>query len=297
MDRPDLEQFLSQARECIRTERYEKAEEFARQALELDATSSEAHELLGIALSKLGRAHEATEELKRATELAPDSPRAHFNLAAHLYQIRDAAGALEAVRRALSLNPNHAGALRLQQQIERETAAAAPPANPDPNAPPPVIASQPSYEPSAPQYYHPGLAPIPRHTSKFIERNEKLWDGLLWTAWALHVVSLVVLYAWLFANLGAIQNFQSAVPSDQFALFEDLLDQFLPATILLIVTVVGFLTLWILDLVDRRPEASALAAAVIGIVLAPCCMCYLHLLTPILFIPYWIATRKAPAAR
>ncbi len=297
MDESALEQFLSQARECIRAERYQKAEEFARQALELNPDSSEAHGLLGVALSKLGRGHEATAALERAAALAPDSARAHFNLAAHLYQIGEKARALEATNQALSLDPNHAGALKLKQQLEREIAVPGPFPSRASDEPPPVVASPTTYQPPAAPYYNPGLAPIPTHSSRFIERNEKLWEGLLWTAWALHVVSLVILYAWLFANVQAIQGFENAAPSDQFAVFEQLLNEFLPATVFLMITVVGFLTLWIMDMVDRRPESGALAAGIVGIVLAPCCLCYLHLLTPILFIAYWVTTRKAATAR
>jgi hypothetical protein len=141
-----------QAREHLKQLRVEEGEAAARQAVELDPQSDDAHTLLGIALCRKGRNTEGIEELGRAVVLNPANVTARSNLAI----ARQQAGHLEAARAewtaVLSLDPNNTkarGALAVVEwQIQQATGqpqGSAPPVSRVPAAVPP---SQPAAPPT-----------------------------------------------------------------------------------------------------------------------------------------------------
>lgn len=287
-------QFTRQALEHLRADRFPQAAEFARQAVELDPESGEAHGALGIALAHMGRTAEATDALKRSVELLPGDAKARYNLAAHLFRIGERDAALRQARAALEIQPTHRAALELVRQLERMTGSRPPDAPP---APPPVEPSDSPggsvYQPGAPIYYDPGAAPRPLHSMAFIERMGSAWDGVLWVTWTLNLVATVAFYVVVYTRIvpGA-ESMDTASPSQQMQFFDDVMTQGFGWGAAAVLMALAMMAVWIVDIADRRPAATGMTLGVIGAVLAPCCMCYLNILSIVIFVGYFVATRR-----
>lgn len=287
------DQFTRQAIEYLRADRFPQSADFARQAIELDPLNGEAYGVLGIALAQMGRNAEATEALRRSAELCPNDAKARYNLAAHLYRIGDKQEALRELRAALELQPSHRAALKLHQQLQRElgsdherTTVTPPPVNMEANAPPQQAPGQ------APMYYDPNRAPRPTHSLPFIERLGTGWDATLWILWSLNAVVTVAFYVWLFSWVPATESLGTAPPTQQMATFEELFTQGLGWSMAAGLLALAMMAVWILDLIDRRPSPTAMTLGVVGTLFVPCCMCYLNLLSILLFVGYFVATRR-----
>jgi tetratricopeptide (TPR) repeat protein len=75
------DQFIKQARECLKNGQYFEASEFAQQAVETDPNSGDAYMLLGAALSNSDVPDEAADALTAAIRINPASAKARYNLA------------------------------------------------------------------------------------------------------------------------------------------------------------------------------------------------------------------------
>jgi tetratricopeptide (TPR) repeat protein len=86
----------------------DEAEKEARRALRLDASSADAHTLLGIILASRGNADaEALENLSQAAALAPDNLDAVFYLGRLQYLNKDYVNSVKNLRTAVNLNKKH----------------------------------------------------------------------------------------------------------------------------------------------------------------------------------------------
>jgi TolB-like protein len=82
------------------------ADEASRKAVELDASSSEAHAARGFALTNLHKWNEAEPEFRRSLELNPNNAAAHYFYAfGFLASLNRQAEAMDQMRTALSLDP------------------------------------------------------------------------------------------------------------------------------------------------------------------------------------------------
>lgn len=286
-------EFIRQALDHLRAERFSQAAEFARHAIDMDPQSGEAYGALGVALAQMGRAAEATDALKRSVELLPADAKARYNLAAHLYRTGDYEGALREVRAALEIQPSHRPALELLRQLERQMA----PSTSLPPAPPPMEppVGEPSglQQPAAPGYYDPEAVPRPVHSIPLVERLGTAWDGILWVTWTVNVAAMVAFYVVLYTRIvpGA-ESLETASPGQQMQFFEDIATQGFGWGAAAALTALAMMAVWVLDLLDRRPSATAMTLGIMGAVLAPCCMCYLNILSTLLFIGYFVSTRR-----
>ncbi len=158
-----------QAREHLKQLHVEEGEAAARQAVELDPQSDDAHTLLGIALCRRGKNTEGIEALGRAVTINPSNVTARSNLAT----ARQQAGHLEAARAewltVLALDPNNTkarGALAVVEwQIHQATGDPSMPAaqHSAPQPVQPVQPLQPGPQQAAPAAVRHDLAgnPIP----------------------------------------------------------------------------------------------------------------------------------------
>ncbi len=78
----------------------------ARAAVEADPRNVRAFQLLGQALTRVGRHQEALEADLRVTQLAPKDPVAYYNLACSFSNLEDLDGAFESLHRAFELGYN-----------------------------------------------------------------------------------------------------------------------------------------------------------------------------------------------
>jgi tetratricopeptide (TPR) repeat protein len=111
------------AKARLSQQRSEEAVVHARRAIALDAGHADAHNTLGIGLSKLGRFDEALASFRVAVNLEPDLVEAQLNLAAALRSIGHLGEAEAAYRRMLAWDAESASAhvglatvLRLQRR-------------------------------------------------------------------------------------------------------------------------------------------------------------------------------------
>ncbi|HEY2201235.1 MAG TPA: tetratricopeptide repeat protein, partial [Solirubrobacteraceae bacterium] len=106
----------------------ERAAELCRAALELEPTSLDASQMLGVIALQSGRADEAVETFRRAADLNPDRPHAHANLGTALLYLRRPEEALRHYDRALALDPGFAAVLANQgnalRSLKRHSEAA-----------------------------------------------------------------------------------------------------------------------------------------------------------------------------
>lgn len=98
---------LEEARECnargaalCLREMYDAAEQAFRGAIELDPSLAEAHNNLGIVLSRQGRADEAASAFEKAVEIRPDLPGALNNLGFLASESKDFDRAVDLFRKA-----------------------------------------------------------------------------------------------------------------------------------------------------------------------------------------------------
>lgn len=99
----------------------EEGLEFARQAVDEDPRYSHAHQILGIALAKAGKAEEATEAFRRGVQTNPYDPSAYYNLALHYYNTGDKSAAMAMCQEAIRCDAKHARSIDLLKKIEAET--------------------------------------------------------------------------------------------------------------------------------------------------------------------------------
>lgn len=286
-------EFIRQALEHLRADRFPQAAQFAREAIELDPKSGEAYGALGVALAQMGRTSEATDALRKSVELLPGDAKLRYNLAAHLFRTGDQEGALRQVRAALEIQPSHRSALELLRHLERRSPS---PTLSSPTPPPvqaPVGGPSGVYQPGPPTYYDPGSVPRPVHSIPLLERIGTAWDGVLWVAWALNAAAMVAFYVVLYTRIvpGA-ENLEAASPGQQMELFEDIATQGFGWGAAAALTALVMMALWFIDLLDRRPSATGMTLGIMGAILAPCCMCYLNILSTLLFIGYFVTTRR-----
>jgi tetratricopeptide (TPR) repeat protein len=90
------------------SQRKEEAETEVRHTLRLDASSADAHSLLGIILLSGGKSNvEALDSLLQAVALQPNSFDANFYLGRVQYASREYANALKSLQKAVELNPKN----------------------------------------------------------------------------------------------------------------------------------------------------------------------------------------------
>jgi Flp pilus assembly protein TadD len=78
----------------------------ARAAVEADAKNVRALQMLGQALTRVGRHQEALEADLRVTQLSPKDPVAYYNLACSFSNLENLDGAFESLHRAFELGYN-----------------------------------------------------------------------------------------------------------------------------------------------------------------------------------------------
>ena len=78
----------------------------ARAAVEADGNNVKAFQLLGQALTRVGRHQEALEADLRVTRLVPRDPLAYYNLACSYSNLENLDGAFESLHRAFELGYN-----------------------------------------------------------------------------------------------------------------------------------------------------------------------------------------------
>ncbi len=120
------DQFIKQARECLKNRQYVEASEFAQQAVEIDPNSGDAYMLLGASLSNADVPDEAADALMAAIRINPTSAKARYNLAVHFYRNGWKNEAYETAKLALSLDDRHAPSRELLRQIEAERSSPEP---------------------------------------------------------------------------------------------------------------------------------------------------------------------------
>jgi Flp pilus assembly protein TadD len=99
---------LATAQEQLKAGRLFPAERAAREAVELEPASAEAHLLLGKILIGRTRFDEAESALARAAELDPNLPGVHRELGLVRFESGDFTGARESLQRALDATPDDA---------------------------------------------------------------------------------------------------------------------------------------------------------------------------------------------
>jgi len=81
-----------------------------RLALRLEADSADAHHLLGVALSAIGKGSEAQKAFASALQKRPSDPEIHFNFGVFLGRQSDWQGAAGEFRQVVALRPGHSQA-------------------------------------------------------------------------------------------------------------------------------------------------------------------------------------------
>src|SRR6185312_5627431 len=93
---------------ALKTGHLEEAESFCRSALMRDAGQPDVLLLLGLALQRQGRPHEALEPFARLTELFPRDSTHWTNYATALHRAGDVEGAHKAIQKATEMAPDEA---------------------------------------------------------------------------------------------------------------------------------------------------------------------------------------------
>jgi tetratricopeptide (TPR) repeat protein len=94
------------ARVACQQERFSDGIDFARKVLAIAPERANAHNLLGMALQRVGRRQEALASFDRAVALAPELGDAHGNRGNILVELGRTAEALTSFERAVALKPN-----------------------------------------------------------------------------------------------------------------------------------------------------------------------------------------------
>jgi tetratricopeptide (TPR) repeat protein len=202
----------------------------AEQAVVVDESIPEAHQLRGIALTRLGRVEEATIAFRRAIELAPYEPKHFYNLAVNLRDRNLADEAESMAREALRIDPSHSGA----RMLVRELTGTEPPLEAG-DAQPVVPTIRQGYE-------------EPLHLLPFMYGMERVWNGI-----GYGFMALGLLLAVLFVTHYPIGLTGAKVPAGQLpdvGLRRDPLSIFV-----IYLYVISFIStfMWMLiDIIDRR---------------------------------------------
>jgi tetratricopeptide (TPR) repeat protein len=115
-------ELVRQAGEAVKSGSYDSAVDLAQQALQIDAESSDAYSILGIAYSRLDRKDDAEEALRKVAQFRPDAA-AHYNLAAHYYACGNLEYAANHARAALVFDSGHEAAAALLRSVDWESQA------------------------------------------------------------------------------------------------------------------------------------------------------------------------------
>lgn len=149
--------------------------ELADRAIGLDESISQAHQLRGIALTRLDQVEEATIAFRRATEVSPYDPKHYYNLAVNLRDRQLNEEAASMAREALRLDSGHPGARSLIEEFTGEKL------------------------PEEPNQRDPGKPVVregygePKHLLPFMYGMEKAWDAIGYLILVLAVVLAVSL--------------------------------------------------------------------------------------------------------
>lgn len=101
---------IAMAGELFKRQRFAQAEQVCRQIIQHKPANAEAHNILGVSLSAMGKGKEAIESLKRATKLAPKIASFHANLGEVQRASGNLADAVVTLLEAVRLDPNNAQA-------------------------------------------------------------------------------------------------------------------------------------------------------------------------------------------
>lgn len=104
------EKAIEMARELFRRGQLPQTERVCRQIIEHNPAAAEAHNILGIALSSMGKPREAVKALRRATKLAPKAAGYFSNLGEVQRIAGDTADAMVTLLEAIRLDPQSAQA-------------------------------------------------------------------------------------------------------------------------------------------------------------------------------------------
>jgi tetratricopeptide (TPR) repeat protein len=104
-DPVDADELYRLGRKACQHGRFAEGVEFLHRTVTLAPQHAKAHNLLGMALQRLGRGKEALTSFDRAIALAPELADAHGNRASVLVELGRAAEALASFDHALKLNP------------------------------------------------------------------------------------------------------------------------------------------------------------------------------------------------
>jgi len=125
MANDSAQDLIAQATHSLRKGDVKSTLHYAELAIAADESKAEAHQLRGIALTKMNRAEEATISFRRATEAAPYDPKHFYNLAVNLKTRKMDEEAMAMAREALRVDPGHVGAKGLLGELGDEEVQAA----------------------------------------------------------------------------------------------------------------------------------------------------------------------------
>lgn len=296
MSNEQAQVFIQQAIDSLRSNHFEVAAGFARQAIEAEPGNPDAWGALGVALSRMNQRDEAVDALQKAISLSPTSAKGYYNLAAHYYSIGKRTDALAMAREALRFESNYASAMELVRRIEMElgTTATAPAsqlqqtthetaADVTQNPPSPYVRPQTAYS------YGPGAyAPRPLHVLKWVEQMGATWPVI---GWLLFVLSMGLdIYAGV-QQMAVLNNVGAASSTDPLVMLQTFEDMF-GFLVFYMISRLLLASWWIIDIVDRRPTAGILTTGIVGIVSTFCCACIALICFPV----YAITSRTNPPA-
>ena len=95
------------ARLALCEHRYADAVQTLERAIGRDPNDAWAHDALGIAFQRLGRAEEALAEFRQSVELAPQDAVHLYNLGAMLVSVGEHEDGEDYLRRCLQIDPDH----------------------------------------------------------------------------------------------------------------------------------------------------------------------------------------------
>jgi ADP-heptose:LPS heptosyltransferase len=108
MASPDWQEWLKQAEHLLfKEKKLAEASSLIERVLQVHPNCAPALQVLGLALSESGRAHEAIAQLKKAVALQPDLPRAHSALGLSYSHLGDLDRALHHVNTCIYLQPEY----------------------------------------------------------------------------------------------------------------------------------------------------------------------------------------------
>ncbi|MGN6516602.1 MAG: tetratricopeptide repeat protein [Rhizomicrobium sp.] len=101
---------IARATELFQNNRLAAAEKLTREILAARPNNSDAHNILGVTLFRLGKTEEGLEKIRRAAELDPSNPNYFANLGEMERKAKNLGAAQTALERAIALDPQSAPA-------------------------------------------------------------------------------------------------------------------------------------------------------------------------------------------